>query len=680
MRSSFFEFYVATSGLTTAQANLATVSHNVANASNDQYSRQYSMQKASMPMATNNGTGMIGSGSVVYGVGQCRDFYLDCKYWSQTCVLGEYNAKNTQLTLMESVLNEMLETGVLAGFDDFFSVIQDLTTSTNDNTYRTSVLQSSEQLATFINLAASSLQSQQSDINTEVSAVVATINSLGNQIANLTEAIAKYEITGESALDLRDQRAALVDELSVYVNVDVKEVECNEDVANGLDGVSDLRYYIQINGYDFVKHDQVYELECVARKAGEEVNPMDVVGLYDIQFAKSGQSFDIYSSTLTGTLGGLIDVRDGNNGNNLGYQYLPVTSTTTTVQNQIHADYDPTKDVDDREYIAGVLNPDYNPQYIENPSYVEGWNDPSSPDYNPTALQPYIDNPVYSDYTDPSGANYVEGWNDPDDSVNYIGDGWDEIGHANYRAEYNEKIENPNYAPATTYEYLTETITTTTTQNMMVPASSTDYRGIPYYLNQLNELVQTFAKAVNQGVDSNGEPITGVTGHDYGYDSNGDTGINSLFVYNGSASILSDEDYANLNCLNFCVNPDLLNNPDLMACYTDSTLGESENGVIQSFVNIGNYSGLFNQGSISDFVLSISTSLAIDKNQAENFESNYTDVVLSVQNQRLAVSGVSLNEEMMDLVKYQQLYQAAAKLVSTIDEMYDTLINQIAAR
>lgn len=546
MRSSFFEFYVATSALTTAQASLATVSHNIANASNDQYSRQYTMQKASTPFSTNNGTGMIGSGSVVYGVGQYRDVYLDQKYWTQCGVLGEYSAKNTQLTLMENVLNEMLETGIGASFDDFFSTIQDLTTSTDDTTYRTSVLQSAEQLASFINLAGTTLQSQQSDINTEVAAVVATINSLGYQISNLTEAIAKYEITGDAANDLRDQRAALVDELSQYVNVEVKEVEFNEDVANGLPGVSDLHYYVQINGYDFVKHDSVYELECVPRITGAEANPMDAAGLYDIVFSKTGQEFDIYSPTLSGQLGGLIQVRDGNNGNDLGYQFLP--------------------------------------------------------DEN-----------------------------------------------------------NPG-------EYL------------MVPSTTCDYKGIPYYMNQLNELVQTFAKAINQGVDSNGDAIPGVTGHDYGYDDAGNTGVNSLFTYQYSGSFMTDDDYANLNCLNFCVNPEILNDPTLMACYTDATLGESENGVILSFVAINNYDGLFDQGALSDYILSISTALAIDKSQADKFETNYTDVVLSVQNQRLAVSGVSLNEEMMDMVKYQQLYQAAAKLVTTIDEMYDMLINQVGAR
>ena len=44
---------------------------------------------------------------------------------------------------------------------------------------------------------------------------------------------------------------------------------------------------------------------------------------------------------------------------------------------------------------------------------------------------------------------------------------------------------------------------------------------------------------------------------------------------------------------------------------------------------------------------------------------------------RLSVSGVSLDEEMVDLMRFQRAYQAAARIISVIDEMLDTLINRM---
>ena len=50
-------------------------------------------------------------------------------------------------------------------------------------------------------------------------------------------------------------------------------------------------------------------------------------------------------------------------------------------------------------------------------------------------------------------------------------------------------------------------------------------------------------------------------------------------------------------------------------------------------------------------------------------------MTLNTDNQRISVSGVSLNEEMTSLIKYQQLYVASAKLMQSISQIYDTTIN-----
>lgn len=542
MKSSFFEFHVASSALFTAKSALQTVGHNIANNTTKGYSRQYVEQRATTPLATYNAKGMVGTGSEVYGIGQVRSFYLDQKYWNERCIMGEYSTKNAQLSLMESIFNEFASTSTSGNFDSFFATLQDLSTNTPDATYRNNILKTAESLATFINSTASSLKKQQLDINSEVATLVSIINNLGEQIANLNEKISKYEIDGSRANDLRDQRALLVDELSLYVNVDVKEEEFNPDYASGKypnpedRGKSDKRYSILINGFEFVNSWECNGINVVERTESQKRNKMDAKGLYDIVF-DNGVQFDLYSSTLKGELKGLIDTRDGNNADKDG-----ANGTLT----QIH-----------------------------------------------------------------------------------------------------------------------------------------DYKGIPHYLNKLNKLVQVFARAINEGLDYKGEKIPDITGHNKGYDKNGNLG-DALFTYtknNGDEATIADlnsgNPYEELNAFNFKVSAKILNDPFLLACSSEANSGESNNKIILGFANLGNYASLFREGKILDYVTGVTGELGIDAKQAKNFTSNYKDVTTNIDNQRMQVSGVSLNEEVLSMVQYQQQFVAASKLMSVINDIYDTVINKM---
>ena len=538
MKSSFFEFHIASSGLFTAKAGLQVVSHNISNASTVGYSRQYAEQRASRPLATYNTRGMVGTGSEVYGIGQVRSLYLDKKYWTERGVLGEHTTKKQQLGVIETVFNELSGTGISGNFDSFFSKIQDLFTNAPDGTYRNNVIKTAESLTQFINSTAASLRAQQRDINTEVSTVVYAINNLGSQIANLNERISKYEIDGSRANDLRDQRALLIDELSLYVNIEVEEREHNDGYAAGNypkpedRGKSDKRLYIMINGYEFVNSWDVNMLECEARPQGSERNAIDAEGMYDLVF-QNGVEFNIYSTTLKGTLKGLIDARDGNNG------------------------------------------------------------------------QPVPGEPTHK------------------------------------------------------------------------------FKGIPYYLEQLNTLVRTFAMAINEGLDMNGNPIPGITGHVDGYDKSGDVKSDIWFFnYKDNTGAEMDHltagsNYADMNCFNFQVNSKLLDDPNLLACSDTQNSGESNNNVILGFASLATYQSMFKEGKLSDFVNAIASELGVDTKQSTNFMANYTDVTKAIDNQRMQVSGVSLNEEVLTMVQYQQQFTAAAKLISVINDIYNVMINQM---
>ena len=218
----FFELSVATSGLNAAKAGLTTVSHNISNSSTTGYTRQVTQQTASSALKKYNGVGMVGTGTTVYGVGQVRDFYLDKKYWQQQSTLGEYTQKETQLGVLETIFNSLSKNDLTTQLNDLFKALSGASVNSNDNDYKTAIVNNIKTVLSSLTEYGTNLQKQQEVLNQEVYTLTQRINVIGNQIASLNTQIYTYELDGTSANDLRDKRAVLLDELSKYINTEVK--------------------------------------------------------------------------------------------------------------------------------------------------------------------------------------------------------------------------------------------------------------------------------------------------------------------------------------------------------------------------------------------------------------------------------------------------------------------------
>ena len=83
---------------------------------------------------------------------------------------------------------------------------------------------------------------------------------------------------------------------------------------------------------------------------------------------------------------------------------------------------------------------------------------------------------------------------------------------------------------------------------------------------------------------------------------------------------------------------------------------------------------MFAEGTPSDYMVSIFSEFGINAQEANMYQSTQESVTAVIKNQRNSVSQVDLTEEFSSLMKYQQAYQAAAKIVNTIDGIYQTTI------
>ncbi|HHW49099.1 MAG TPA: flagellar hook-associated protein FlgK [Clostridiaceae bacterium] len=214
---------------------------------------------------------------------------------------------------------------------------------------------------------------------------------------------------------------------------------------------------------------------------------------------------------------------------------------------------------------------------------------------------------------------------------------------------------------------------------------SPKYKGIPYYLRMLNEFVRTFAMAFNEGLD-------GTPGHADGYRLDSVTGdppsdVRFFTIIGSDGNPISSSDfmslgadineiYKNITAKNFAVSLDIMEDLNAISCSGEAgEVGNIDN--LNSLLKMRHNPHMFNEGAPEDFMKSLVATLGIDSQQAVRYRDNQEVIVKQIENRRLSVSGVLIDEEMANLVRYQHTYNACAKMITVLAEVYDTLINRM---
>lgn len=183
------------------------------------------------------------------------------------------------------------------------------------------------------------------------------------------------------------------------------------------------------------------------------------------------------------------------------------------------------------------------------------------------------------------------------------------------------------------------------------------YTGIPYYLNRLNYFTKTFIDKINQI-------------HTQGYSLDGSSiGINFFEPEVTNTQLFYSK--------NIKVSDDIMNDLNKIASTYDKDNLPGGNDLINDIINLKNDTGIFEEGGIEDFIKSLISNLGVDSQGAKNFAENQKVMVTQLDNRRQAVSGVSIDEEMTNLIKYQHGYQAAARMINVFDEMIETIVNRL---
>lgn len=608
------------------QAALNTTAHNISNADVEGYSRQQVLAKAAPAIRVRSAYGMMGTGVESEKVIQLRNNYYDTKYRSAQSNYSEFSGIHEQLSQIQTYLNEMKsETGYTKLLSQLNSAMQDLTSNPSNATYRTQFTQAMGNFTDLINEVGTNFQNTQEDINNEIAIHVDTINSISAQIFTLNQQIMNIETRFGNANDLRDQRELLVDQLSELINVSVIETPIKYGEGKDAEDSGATCYEVRIGGALLVDEMECRQLKVSARD--EKLNLNDIDGLYEVYWVglddSLGERLNFNSKNITGLIKGLLEVRDGNNfdpfaGKITDFKKATKDGSTVTIELPKGIDVD-------------RLN-------LPNEGIIT---------LNGKEL-------------------FYEGW-----EASYDAEG--KLNQFVFKNLMEQKDDKKIPADIDIGLYAGKE---------GILGQAIDCKGIPYYMAELNEFVRTLSKYMNDiyttGADANGDKgldlftALDLKGKDYVLTPPAGTPLPTTFS-SGDAS------YYRIDALSWSVNSQIMadQNKVVVSYKEDIEQGNLDaSGVIDKLIAGFSDRSMYQQGTVAQFLQSITTSLAVEVQKYGTFSDNMGEVATVIDNQRLSVSSVDTNEEAASLIMYQNGYNLACKVISVLQEVYDKLINQ----
>lgn len=642
MASQFFGLNIGRSGLMAFQAAINTTANNISNVQTDGYCRQTTVIESSDPLRVYAKYGSMGSGVAATAIVQERSLYYDTKYWQNNSNSSYFDQKLYYLDQVQGILrdDESSQKGFSSIFSEMFAALDSLTTHGEAAEYRSAFIQKAQSLCTYFNQLSISLTEMQEDCNEQIKTSVETINGITEKIAVLNNQINDIEVRGGHANELRDKRANLLDQLSGIVEVETREYDIHNSFGQDLGGTNFLVY---VNGQQIVDGKEFRTLECVPSKYTN--NQSDIEGLYSIIWSDTGMDFPAWGGASNGSLKALYDVRDGNNADNM--KGMVDTETVNGVDQGVIG----TNTIQ----IGGVSR-------TVSTITLKG---PTVTDVNAISL------PLHGQITINNKHYDYEGWEaelDKDGNITGV------TFNLTYEMDEEEKQAVAN--------------------KQITCGRTVDAMGIPYYQNQINEFLRSFARKFNEieqkGLTLDGEPMgsffhgkspTGriSEGSDWDalmdkinqYDPNDPNTPQPPFTFSSD-----DDTYYAITGRSIIVNEKSVRDVNYFATASELVNGVAKYDIMNELKTLEKGVRMFRGTYAESFLETMISDVTIDVNKTETCYNNYANMVKAVDLQRTSIAGVDEDEEGVNLIKFQNAYNLASKVISVMNELYNKLINE----
>lgn len=281
---------VAKSALFTAQQALTVTGHNISNVNTPGFSRQEVILTEERPV--DGSPGQVGTGVKIEQIRRAVDVFLNRELTNSQEGLGQFTVTSDELRRLESLFRDTSGQGLAGQLNEFFKALQDATTTPSQTTPRSVVIAKASTLASTFHQINADLTDTRRAIDVQIDVNISEINGLTRKIADFNTQIKSAEVSGQNANDLRDKRDLAVNELATRIEVSTL------DRIDGTVSVFTARGLVLV------------DQETTRNLVG--VESTDNQGLLDIGYDIGGNQPSIITDLITGgRVRGLIDVRDG---------------------------------------------------------------------------------------------------------------------------------------------------------------------------------------------------------------------------------------------------------------------------------------------------------------------------------------------------------------------------------
>lgn len=656
---------IAVSGLVASKTALSTVSHNIVNVDTAGYTRQRTDVATRNPLQL--GGNFIGQGVDVQGILRVSNQFVTEQMRRDTQNFNSYDAYYEFAVRMDSLLGDD-STAITPTLQSFFDGIQDLSTDSSSIAVRQAVLSEGQALVNRFNTVYEQVYQQNETLNTELETVTSEITQLAKSIANLNNSIRTVYANnvGQLPNDLLDQREEAVRQLSELVGVQVLQE-------------SDLSFNVFLgNGQPLVIGGDSFVMTTDTSVSGVSRSSV---------YLQSGTSQQDVTTQITGgRLGGLLQVREELIDpifNELG-RLATVLADTFNEQHQLGMDLN--------NQIGGLFFTDINSATAEvsrgsanldntgtatlsvtisDTAALTAVNyelryDGTSGNYS---LINSSTNATVTTFADPGAGNSVaiasEGITlnftsgTPADGDTFL------ITPTRFGAsEISLEIDNVNQIaaamPVRTRLPQANTGAGFVEEVVVADTTTTDFTTTAFALVPPYTVVFTSPTTYDVVNSSTSAIVVG--------------GI--AFTPNQSNGLLQQAGLYPASGYDVIFNGVPATDDQIVIEYNNGGVSDNRNalllGNLRTSKTVGNGTATY-QSSYGQLVSGVGTRTR----DAEIGQEAAESILRQTEAQRESISGVNLDEEAADLIRFQQSYQASARVIQVSSELFDTILNSL---
>ena len=621
MGSIFNTLNIGYSGLVAAQMGVSVTSHNITNAESEGYTRQRVVTAAATPI--HMAPGNVGNGTQIMDISRIFDNFVYDRYTGVSSDREHSDFMKSTLEELSTYFPEIDDVGIKADLKEYYKTWQTFADNPDNEAIKLALAKQAEMLSSSINIAQNRIVALQSSINEQLSVNVKEVNSLAKELAAINASIGVAE-AGDAymANDLRDKRNAI--ELNLAKLIGANSINGQIESNIGIDSSfnkSSGSYTLSVNGFNIVDGSSFHPIHIS--------NSGNSNGYYELSYERQdGVLIPMSENISGGRIGAILDLR----GDRIS------TGSGGTPDNGVLQ-----KVIDQMDSFAATLIESTNNLYASSATTKMESN---TLDINPV-------NPILNSSSNIKSGSF--------DIVLYDVDG-------NIASRRTINIDQ-----STT---MTGIPSSNSIQGQIEASKDDNSDGNAN--NDIDDFIEFNWVAFSSGggaIEFSIDSLAASKGYTFAIEDNyKDGSFNSGSNFAGALGIsrFFDGDSAKNIALNF----KLKDNPTYISAGKAPIAGDNSlslNMIQQQFeeynFKFGNVkSTIYGMFDVVATEVGVTTNEAIIKNQAITARFNATELEYS------SVSKVSIDEELTNLIKYQTSYGAASKIITTVDQMMQTLL------